>query len=177
MLTLYQRNAEHVSRETTRTAGYAVRGAFRFRTAVWNTCRSIRGHEGYRGPADRPDARERRSGRSRYRRPSVLSSFVRLHWQIQEPPGPSTTPPHLPGRESSLVRPPTIRVGGAKNGGRHRPRVTRQPARWLAPEDGAGAVIHERVPSETDLWGRRLLAGSTPTPGMTALDENRRVSD
>ena len=73
--------------------------------------------------------------------------------------------------------PSTIRVGGAKNGGRHRPPVTRQAARWLAPEDGAGAVIHERVPSETDLWGRRLLAGSTPTPGMTALDENRRVSD
>lgn len=87
------------------------------------------------------------------------------------------TPPHLPGRESSLVRPPTIRVGGAKNGGRHRPPVTRQAVRWLVPGDGVGAVIHERVPSETDLWGRRLLAGSTPTPGMTALDENRRVSD
>ena len=91
----------------------------------------------------------------------MLSSFVRLHWQIQEPPGPSTPPPHLPGRESSLVRPPTIRVGGAKNGGRHRPPVTRQAVRWLAPGDGAGAVIHERVPSETDLWGCRLLAGST----------------
>ena len=63
------------------------------------------------------------------------------------------------------------------NGGRHRPPVTRHAVRWLAPGYGAWAVIHERVPSETDLWGRRLLAGSTPTPGMTAPDENRRVSD
>ena len=91
--------------------------------------------------------------------------------------GAFDTPPHLPGRESSLVRPPTIRAEGAENGGRHRPPVTRHSVRHLAPGDGAGAVIHERVPSETDLWGRRLLAGSTPTPGMTALDENRRVSD
>ena len=79
--------------------------------------------------------------------------------------GAFDTPPHLPGRESSLVRPPTIRAEGAENGGRHRPPVTRQAARWLAPEDGAGAVIHERVPSETDLWGRRLLAGSNPYSG------------
>ena len=91
--------------------------------------------------------------------------------------GAFDTPPHLPGRESSLVRPPTIRAGEAENGGRHRPPVTRHAVRWLAPGYGAGAVIHERVPSETDLLGRRLLAWSTPTPGMTALDENRRVSD
>ena len=90
--------------------------------------------------------------------------------------GAFDTPPHMPGRESSLVWPPTIRAGGAENGGRHRSPVTRHAVRWLAPGDGAGAVIHERVPSETDLLGRRLLAGSTPTPGMTALDENRRVS-
>jgi len=90
--------------------------------------------------------------------------------------GAFDTPPHLPGRESSLVRPPTIRVGGAENGGRHRPPVTRHAVRWLAPGYGAGAVIHERVPSETDLLGRRLLAWSTPTPGMTAPDEKRRVS-
>jgi len=37
--------------------------------------------------------------------------------------GAFDTPPHLPGRESSLVRPPTIRAGGAENGGRHRPPV------------------------------------------------------
>ena len=90
--------------------------------------------------------------------------------------GAFDTPPHLPGRESSLVRPPTIRAGGAENGSLHRPPVTRQAVRWLAPEYGAGAVIHERVPSETDLLGRRLLAWSTPTPGMTAPDEKRRVS-
>ena len=103
----------------------------------------------------------------------MLSSFVRLHWQRQQPPGPSTPPPHLPGRESSLVRPLTIRAGGAENGGRHRPPVTRHAVRWLAPGYGAGAVIHERVPSETDLLGRRLLAWSTPTPGMAVPYGNR----
>ena len=79
--------------------------------------------------------------------------------------GAFDTPPHLPGRESSLVWPSTIRAGGAKNGGRHRPPVTRQAVRWLVPGDGAGAVIHERVPSETDLWGCRLLAGKYPYSG------------
>ena len=90
--------------------------------------------------------------------------------------GAFDTPPHLPGRESSLVRPPTIRAGGAENGGRHRPPVTRHALRWLAPGYGAGAVIHERVPSETDLLGRRLLAWSTPTPGMAVPYGNRWVS-
>lgn len=89
--------------------------------------------------------------------------------------GAFDTPPHLPGRESSLVRPPTIRAGGADNGGRHRPPVTRHAVRWLAPGYGAGAVIHERVPSETDLLGRRLLAWSTPTPGMAVPYGNRWV--
>ena len=90
--------------------------------------------------------------------------------------GAFDTPPHLPGRESSLVRPPTIRAGGADNGGRHRPPVTRHAVRWLAPGYGAGVVIHERVPSETDLLGRRLLAWSTPTPGMAVPYGNRWVS-
>ena len=90
--------------------------------------------------------------------------------------GAFDTFPHLPGRESSLVRPPTIRAGGAENGGRHRPPVTRHAVRWLAPGYGAGAVIHERVPSETDLLGRRLLAWSTPTPGMAVPYGNRWVS-
>ena len=83
--------------------------------------------------------------------------------------GAFDTPPHLPSRESSLVRPPTIRAGGAENGGRHRPSVTRHAVRWLAPGYGAGAVIHERVPSETDLLGRRLLAWSTATRGWLSL--------
>ena len=81
MLTLYQRNAEHVSRETARSTGYAERSVSERQSGV---------------RADRPDVRDKQSGRFRSRRPSVLSSFVRLHWQIQEPPGPSTPLPTYP---------------------------------------------------------------------------------
>lgn len=99
----------------------------------------------------------------------MLSSFVRLHWQRQEPPGAFDTPPHLPGRESSLVRPPTIRAGGAENGGRHRPPVTRHVVRWLVPGYGAGAVIHERVPSETDLLDAACWLGVPLPRGWLSL--------
>ena len=34
--------------------------------------------------------------------------------------GAFDTPPHLPGRDSSLVRPPTIRAGGTEDGNRRR---------------------------------------------------------
>ena len=93
MLTLYQRNAEHVSRETARSTGYAERSVSERQSGV----RADRS-EVMKGVVGLPiDPMCGRGGvAARYRRPSVLSSFVRLHWQRQEPPGPSTPLPTYP---------------------------------------------------------------------------------
>lgn len=79
------------------------------------------------------------------------------------------TPPHLPGRESSLVRPPTIRAGGAENGGLHRPPVTRHAVRWLAPGYGAGAVIMSVLHPKPIYWDAACWLGVPLPRGWLSL--------
>ena len=155
-----------------------MRGAIWFMTAARNACRSIRGHEGYRALADRPDAREKRSGGSRYRRTSVLSSFVRLRRQALEPLGPLEPFPNCSEGVVTGVRPPALGAGGTEDGDRHRALATRRSV-WcvtLGSRAGAGTNMGVIHPNPIDGDGTCWL-GVPPTPGMTAPDENRRVSD
>jgi len=129
-----------------------------------------RNYERYRGPADRPDARENRSGCSRYRRPSVLSSFVRLRRQALEPLGPLEPFSNCSARDRH--RGSTTRSRGRRNGGRWSPSCTSNAPLGMvrsAGEQGRGWNEHECDTSEPDLWWRHLLAWSTPLRGWLPL--------
>ena len=106
----------------------------------------------------------------------MLRSFVRLHWQIQEPPGPSTPLPTYPAGNPRWFGHPLSGQEGQRTAvfidhHSNAPRGAVASSRvW------SRGCHHERVPSETDLLGRRLLAWSTPTPGMAVPYGNRWVS-
>ena len=106
----------------------------------------------------------------------MLSSFVRLYWRAQEPSGRSA-PFRSCARRGRPCFDHPLSGQEREDGICHRTLAMRPIGTAMsAPGPEPGPEWHEPVPSEFDRWSRGLLTRSTPPPGMTARDENRRVS-